>query len=72
MKEGDSTLDLNQHQVLSGHKVLRKSMIEGVSMIDSEPRNLHIKVKEAIHIKLRGATLNMTGETTCLTSTYLC
>ena len=30
-------------------------------MIDSDTRNLHIKVKEVIHIKLRGATLNRTG-----------
>ena len=36
-------------------------MMEGVSVIDSEPRNLHRKVKEAIHIKLQGATLNRTG-----------
>ena len=31
-------------------------------MVDNEPRNLHRKVKEAIHIKLRVATLNRTVE----------
>ena len=36
-------------------------MIEGMSVIDSDNRNLHRKVKEAIRIKLRGATLNRTG-----------
>ena len=30
-------------------------------MINNEPRNTHRKVKEAMHIKLRGATLNRTG-----------
>ena len=46
---------------MAGHKVLNKPMIEGVSVTDSDNRNLHRKVKEAIHIKLRGATLNRTG-----------
>ena len=45
----------------TGYKVLSKPVTEGVSMIDNEPRNIHRKVKEAIHIKLRGATLNRTG-----------
>ena len=52
---------LSQHQVMTGHKVLNKPVIEGVNVIDSEPRNMHRSVKEAIHIKLRGATLNRTG-----------
>ena len=43
---------------MTGHKVLSKPVIEGVSVKDSEPRNLHKKVKDAIHFKLRGATLN--------------
>ena len=38
-----------------------KAVMEGVNLIDSEPRNMHRKVKEAIHIKLWGATLNRTG-----------
>ena len=61
VKEGDSNLALSQHQVMTGHMVLSQPMIEGVSMIDSEPRNLHRKVKEALHIKLQGATLNRMG-----------
>ena len=58
VKEGDSNLALIQHQVMTGHKVLSKPVIEGVAVIDSEPRNIHRKVKEAIHIKLRGSTNN--------------
>ena len=46
VKEGDSKLALSQHQVMTGH------LIEGVNVIDSEPRNMHRKVKESIHIKL--------------------
>ena len=60
MGQGDSKSALSQNQVRTGHKVIRKPVIEGVSVIDSEPRNLHKKVKEAIHITLRGATLNRT------------
>ena len=55
MKEGDSKSALSQHQVLN------KPMIEGIRVIDSDNRNLHIKVKEAVHIKLRKATLNRMG-----------
>ena len=61
MKEGDSKSALSQHQVMTGHKVMNKPMIEGVRVIDSDTRNLHRKVKEAIHIKLRGSTLNRMG-----------
>ena len=61
LNDGDSKSALSQHQVMTGHKVLSKPVIEGVKVIDSEPRNMHGKVKEAIHIKLRGATLNRTG-----------
>ena len=52
MKECDSKLALSQHQVMTGHEVLNKPMIEGVMVIDSDSRNLHRKVKEAIYIKL--------------------
>ena len=52
VKEGDSKLALNQHKVRTGYKVQTKPMIEGVSMKDNEPRNLHRNVMEAIHIKL--------------------
>ena len=62
VKEGESKLALSQYQVMTGHKVLSKPIIEGVSLIDSEPRNIHRKAKEANHIKLRGAILNRTGE----------
>ena len=52
VREGDSKSALSQHQVMTGHKVLSKLVIERVSVIDSEPRNLHRKVREAINIKL--------------------
>ena len=61
MKEGDSKLALSQHQVMIGHKFLGQPMMNGVRVIDSDPRNLHRKVKEGIYIKLRGATVNRTG-----------
>ena len=52
VKEDDLKSALSQHQVMTGHKVLNKSMIEGVRTIDSDTRNLHTKVKEVIHNKL--------------------
>ena len=61
VKRGDSKSTLSQHLVTTGQKVLSKLVIEGVSVIDSEPRNMHRKTMEAIQIKLRGATLNRTG-----------
>ena len=72
VKEGDSKSSLSQHQLMTGHKVLNKPMIEGVRVIDSDTSNLHRKVKEAIHIKIRGAILNRTEGTTYLTYTYVC
>ena len=61
IKEGDSESALSEHQVITGHKIFSKLVIEGVNVIDSEPRNMHRKVKEAIYMKLQGATLNRTG-----------
>ena len=61
VNEGDSKSALSQYQMMIGHNGLSTRMLEGVSVIDSEPRNLHRKFKEAIHIKLRGATLHRTG-----------
>ena len=61
MKERDSKSALSQHQAKTGHNVLSKPVIEGVTVIDNEPRNIHRKAKEAIHINLRGATINRTG-----------
>ena len=40
---------------------MNKPMIEGVRVIDSDNRNLHRKVKEAIHIKFRVDTFNRKG-----------
>ena len=62
VKESDSKSAFSKHQVMTGHKVLSKPVIEGVGVIDSEPRNMHRKEKEAIHIKFREATVNRTGE----------
>ena len=57
MKEGDSKSALSQHQDV----VISKPVTERVRVIDNESRNMHRKVKEAIHIKLQVATLNRTG-----------
>ena len=43
VKEGESKSALSQHQVMTGHIVLSKPVIEGVSVVDSEPRNVHRK-----------------------------
>ena len=61
VKEGDSKSAQSQHQVMTSRTVLNKPMIERIRGIDSENRNLHRKVKEAIHIKFQRATLNRTG-----------
>ena len=61
VKEGNSKSALSQHQVKTGQVVISKPVIEGIRVTDNEPRNTHRKVKEDIHIKLRGATLNRTG-----------
>ena len=61
MKKGDSKSAFSQNQVKTGNVVINKPLIEEVRVIDNGPRNMHRKVKEAIHIKLRGATLNRTG-----------
>ena len=42
-------------------KALSKPVIEGIRVIDNSSRSKHRKVKEAIDIKHRGATLNRTG-----------
>ena len=51
VKNGDLKSALSQHQVTTGHVVISKSLIQGVRVIDNEPRNMHRKIKEAIHIK---------------------
>ena len=61
VKEGDSKSALSQHQAKTGHKVLSKPVMEGVRVIDNESRNIYRSVKAAIHLKLRGTTLNRTG-----------
>ena len=40
-----------------GHVVISKPVIGGVRVMDNEPSNMHMKVKEAIRIKLRTATI---------------
>ena len=56
-KAGGSKSAVGQHQVKTEHVVISKPMIEGVSVIDNEPRNPCGKVKEAIYIELQRATL---------------
>ena len=43
VKEGVSKSALSQHEVTTGHQVLSKPVIEGVSVIDSKPRNMHVE-----------------------------
>ena len=45
VKKGDSKSALSQHQVMTGHKVLKKAMIEGIRVIDSNTRNLYRQMK---------------------------
>ena len=54
----DSKSALSQHQERTGHTVVEEKVVEKMEIIDSEARNPHRKIKEAIHIKLLGATLN--------------
>ena len=54
----DQKSALSQHQEQSGHVVNHKPLSEKIKILDSEPRDRHRKVKEAIHIKLKGAKLN--------------
>ena len=70
MKAKGSKSALGQHLAKTRHKLLNKPVTEGIRVIDNEPRNKHRKVKEAIHIKLRGATLSRTGGYDSLPSTY--
>ena len=61
LKDGDSKSALSKNQVMIGHVVISKLLIEGIQIIDNETRNTHRKVKGAIHIKLNESTLNRTG-----------
>ena len=43
VNEGDSKLAISEHQAKTGHVILSKPAIEGVRVIDNEPRNKHRK-----------------------------
>ena len=58
LAEGDSKSALSQHQVREGHVFAKQPMIEKMKVLEKEARNPHRKVKEAIHIQMRGASLN--------------
>ena len=49
---------LSQHQEQSGHKWNNNPIIDKIKVLDKEPRDLHRRVQEVVHIKLRRATLN--------------
>ena len=49
---------LSQHQVKTGHVISNQPLLNDTTIVDSDHRNLHRKKKEAIHIKLQGATIN--------------
>ena len=57
--KGDMSSALSQHQELTGHLVsATKPILETTKVLEREPRSLHRKVCEAIHIKTSGASLN--------------
>ena len=57
--KGDMSSALSQHQETTGHRVsATKPIIENIQVLEREPRNLHRKICESIHIKTSGATLN--------------
>ena len=59
LDKGDMSSALSQHQESTGHRVsATKPLIDSVKVIDREPRPLHRKICEAIHINTSGATLN--------------
>ena len=58
VEKSDQKSALSQHQEQSGHVVNHKPLCDKIKILDSEQRDRHRKVKEAIQIKLRGATLN--------------
>ena len=48
----------SQHQEQSGHRLNNNPIIDKIKILDKELRDLHRKVLEAVHIKLRWATLS--------------
>ena len=58
IEKQDSKSALNQHQEQSGHRWNNNPIIDKIIVLDKELRDLYRKVLEAVHIKLRGATLN--------------
>ena len=56
--KGDQKSALSQHQEQSGHVVNQQPISEKIKIIETEQRDRYRKVKESIHIKLRGASLN--------------
>ena len=53
----DSKSTLSQHQEKSRHRWNNNPIMDKIKVLDKEPRDLHGKVLEAVHIKLRGAIL---------------
>mgnify|MGYP001824971233 CR=1 FL=1 len=57
--KGDMSSALSQHQETTGHLVsATKPILDQTKVLEREPRHMHRKVCEAIHIKTSGATLN--------------
>ena len=55
----NSKSTLNQHQAQSGHRWNNNPIIDKIMVLDKDPRDLHRKVLEKVHMKLRGATLKI-------------
>ena len=70
LMKGDKKSALGQHQVQTGHSMDNKPLMKHITVVYRESKDLHRKVLEAIHIKLRGATLNCNHGLYIMT--YLC
>ena len=59
VEKGDWSSAISQHQETTGHLVSgTKPILDTTKVLEREPRSLHRKVCEAIHIKTSGASLN--------------
>ena len=58
IRKRDCKSALSEHQDKTGHVVTTKPLLESIKIIDSEPKERHRKIKEAINIMVRKPSLN--------------
>ena len=58
IRKRDSKSALSEHQEKTGHVVTTKPLIQSIKIIDSEPRDKHRKIIEAINIMVKKPSLN--------------